>query len=227
MTAESPARAERLSASPPLFDSPFLDRFTRVHPALPAALYGPAAAVLVVASVRASGWLTALPAFLTGYLVWTLTEYWVHRLVFHWEPSCGWGRRLHWTLHGIHHEHPNDVRRVVMPPVVSLPVAAVAMALFELLPGRGVGHAVTAGFFTAYAVYETVHYRVHHHRPSSRVGRTLRRRHLLHHFDDHERGFGVSCPYWDHVFGTAPRTRTGRAGEPGTPLGDGGSQPAG
>ena len=27
---------------------------------------------------------------------------------------------------------------------------------------------------------------------------------MRHHFQDDERGFGVSAPYWDRVFGTAP-----------------------
>jgi sterol desaturase/sphingolipid hydroxylase (fatty acid hydroxylase superfamily) len=28
---------------------------------------------------------------------------------------------------------------------------------------------------------------------------------MRHHFQDDERGFGVSAPYWDRVFGTHPR----------------------
>ena len=33
---------------------------------------------------------------------------------------------------------------------------------------------------------------------------------MRHHFQDDERGFGISAPYWDTVFGTAPqRTGTG------------------
>ena len=31
---------------------------------------------------------------------------------------------------------------------------------------------------------------------------------MRHHFQDDERGFGISAPYWDMVFGTAPQ-RTG------------------
>jgi sterol desaturase/sphingolipid hydroxylase (fatty acid hydroxylase superfamily) len=27
---------------------------------------------------------------------------------------------------------------------------------------------------------------------------------MRHHFQNHERGYGVSAPFWDHVFGTAP-----------------------
>ena len=50
-----------------------------------------------------------------------------------------------------------------------------------------------------------VHYHVHHHRPRTRVGRRLRELHMRHHFQDDERGFGVSAPYWDRVFGTRGR----------------------
>ena len=49
-----------------------------------------------------------------------------------------------------------------------------------------------------------IHYHVHHHRPRTRVGRWLRELHMRHHFQDDERGFGVSAPYWDRVFGTHP-----------------------
>ena len=31
---------------------------------------------------------------------------------------------------------------------------------------------------------------------------------MRHHFQDDERGFGVSAPYWDRVFGTRGRTRS-------------------
>jgi sterol desaturase/sphingolipid hydroxylase (fatty acid hydroxylase superfamily) len=30
---------------------------------------------------------------------------------------------------------------------------------------------------------------------------------MRHHFQDDERGFGVSAPYWDRVFGTESRGR--------------------
>jgi sterol desaturase/sphingolipid hydroxylase (fatty acid hydroxylase superfamily) len=43
---------------------------------------------------------------------------------------------------------------------------------------------------------------VHHAEPKTRLGLTLRRLHLMHHFRDPERGFGVSAPWWDYVFKT-------------------------
>ena len=65
--------------------------------------------------------------------------------------------------------------------------------------------AFSAGFLAGYLAYDMVHYAVHHHVPRTAVGRRLRELHMRHHFQDDERGFGVSAPYWDRVFGTAPR----------------------
>ena len=72
-----------------------------------------------------------------GYFFWTLTEYWMHRLVFHFEPEEGIGARLHWIIHGVHHDHPNDPLRLVMPPSVSVPLALIFFGLFvAVLPDR-------------------------------------------------------------------------------------------
>jgi sterol desaturase/sphingolipid hydroxylase (fatty acid hydroxylase superfamily) len=30
---------------------------------------------------------------------------------------------------------------------------------------------------------------------------------MRHHFQDDTRGFGISAPYWDEIFGTSPRVR--------------------
>ncbi|MFM9694111.1 sterol desaturase family protein [Streptomyces europaeiscabiei] len=202
---ESAGRADRLRASPPMFRSRFLDCFTRVHPAVPPLLHGPVVLLLLAWAVRHTGALLLLVYVLLGYGVWTLTEYWVHRALFHFTPRSAWGRRAHWMAHGVHHDHPNDPRRLVMPPSVTVPGAYGAYELFHLLAGTGPGAALTGGFVAGYVVYDVLHFHMHHHRPSTALGRRLRNRHLRHHFQDERRGFGVSCPYWDHVFGTAPR----------------------
>jgi len=59
-----------------------------------------------------------------------------------------------------------------------------------------------------YLIYDMTHYYVHHYKPKNRVGKLMRELHMRHHFQDDERGFGVSAPYWDKVFGTAPRARS-------------------
>ncbi|MGK5630462.1 sterol desaturase family protein [Streptomyces sp. URMC 123] len=212
--ASRTSRGEALRASPPMFASPFLDRFSRVHPALPPVLYLPLAVCLTVLAARLTGPLPTAGWALLGYGLWTLTEYWVHRAVFHWVPRGRRGRRLHWMVHGVHHDHPDDPRRLVMPPLVSLPGAAAAGLLLTHLLGPGRGRAAMAGYVLGYLAYDMVHFRLHHHRPATALGRALRRRHLQHHFQDDRRGFGVSCPYWDHVFGTAPARARRRPSAP-------------
>ena len=197
-------RSELLKASPPMFESPWLDRFTRVHPIVPVLIYLPAICVLFAVGAGRSGVLNAIGLALGGYAVWTLTEYWLHRVVFHFEPEDGIGARLHWMIHGVHHDHPNDPLRLVMPPSASVPLALAFCFVFWLVLGTDAAPAFSAGFLGGYLAYDMVHYHVHHHRPRTRVGRRLRELHMRHHFQDHERGFGVSAPYWDRVFGTRP-----------------------
>ena len=74
---------------------------------------------------------------------------------------------------------------------------------------RKAAPAFAAGFFAGYLAYDMTHYYLHHFRPRSRLGRRLRELHMRHHFQDDTRGFGVSAPWWDHAFGTAPRSRRG------------------
>jgi sterol desaturase/sphingolipid hydroxylase (fatty acid hydroxylase superfamily) len=199
------SRADLLRASPPLFASPRLDRFTRVHPIVPVLIFGPA---IVLCSLMAYRRLSseALPVVIVaGYGFWTLCEYWIHRTVFHLEPKSDLGVRLHWIIHGVHHDHPNDPRRLVMPPIVSVPLALCFAAIFYAIAGLPDAWGVAAGFFAGYLLYDMLHYSLHHARPRSGLGRYLHELHMRHHFQDEERGFGVSAPWWDRVFGTAFR----------------------
>jgi dihydroceramide fatty acyl 2-hydroxylase len=200
-------RTEYLKASPPMFDSPLLDRFTRVHPIVPVLIYLPAICVLFAAGAGRAGLWNSIGLLMGGYAVWTLTEYWLHRIVFHFEPEDGIGARLHWMIHGVHHDHPNDPMRLVMPPSASIPLALLFGGVFWLVLGNHWWMPFTAGFLAGYLAYDMIHYHVHHHQPRTAVGRKLRELHMRHHFQDDERGFGVSAPYWDHVFGTPPEKR--------------------
>ena len=188
-----------------MFDNDFLDRFTRVHPIVPVVLFVPVILFLGHTGAERAGTASMLGWAAGGYAFWTLTEYWLHRVVFHFEPEGGIGKRIHWMIHGVHHDHPNDPLRLVMPPSASIPLASAFVALFWLALGGQAAPGFAAGFLAGYLAYDMLHYHVHHHRPRTRVGRRLRELHMRHHFQDHERGYGVSAPYWDHVFGTAPQ----------------------
>jgi dihydroceramide fatty acyl 2-hydroxylase len=201
-------RSDELKASPPMFENRVLDRFTRVHPAVPVVIFGPVIAVLTIEGARREGIGSALALVVAGYVFWTLFEYWLHRVVFHFEPEGGIGARLHWMIHGVHHDHPNDPMRLVMPPSVSVPLGALVLAVFWLVLGWDASLAFGGGFLAGYLAYDMLHYHVHHHLPRTAVGHRLRELHMRHHFQDHERGFGISAPYWDWVFGTALQSGT-------------------
>jgi dihydroceramide fatty acyl 2-hydroxylase len=207
-------RSDELKASPPMFESKALDFFTRVHPAVPPLLFGPAIAALLGTAFGRLGVLEALGLAVAGYVFWTLFEYWLHRIVFHFEPEDGLGARLHWMIHGVHHDHPNDPLRLVMPPSVSVPLGLGVLAIFWAVLGYDAALAFGGGFLVGYLAYDMIHYHVHHHQPRTALGHLLRELHMRHHFQDEERGFGISAPYWDRVFGTAPERSGNRAAAP-------------
>jgi dihydroceramide fatty acyl 2-hydroxylase len=188
-----------------MFESDLLDRLSRVHPAVPPAIFLPAIAVLFVVGARELTTAGTIGLALAGWLFWTLTEYWLHRLVFHFEPESGPLARFHWIIHGVHHDHPNDPLRLVMPPSVSIPLAAAFYGLFVLVLGVPAGRIFAAGFLSGYLAYDMAHYYMHHCRPKSRFGKLMRGLHMRHHFQDDTKGFGVSAPFWDVVFGTTLR----------------------
>jgi dihydroceramide fatty acyl 2-hydroxylase len=205
----APERTARLSASPPLFSNRFLDFFSRVHPAVPAIIFVPVIGGLIAAGLsRDVGGAETVLLVLAGFAIWTLAEYWLHRKFFHWEPDNAIGRRMHFIIHGVHHDHPNDRMRLVMPPGASIPLAALFFGLFWLLFGLPTAYPLFAGFLVGYLAYDYTHYWLHHFVPKSTLGKRLREQHMRHHFQDHRFGYGVSSPLWDAVFGTLPRKRS-------------------
>jgi dihydroceramide fatty acyl 2-hydroxylase len=196
-----------LRDSPKMFESRLLDALSRVHPTVVPAIFGPAIVLLAAWGLERVSVLGMVGLAAGGYAMWTLFEYWLHRVVFHFEPEKGLGARLHWIIHGIHHEHPNDPLRLVMPPSVSLPLGALVFGAIYLVFGARYAPGLGAGFFAGYLLYDMIHYYVHHFRPRGRLGRVLRERHMRHHFQDETKGFGISAPYWDEVFRTSSRRR--------------------
>jgi dihydroceramide fatty acyl 2-hydroxylase len=203
-----------LCASPRLFENPILDKLSRVHWTVPLVVYLPVVAILAGVSLNAFAPPPVLALAALGYLLWTLTEYLGHRFLFHYEFPGAIGARIHYLIHGVHHVHPNDPLRLVMPVLLSAPIMLIAHGVARLLFGMPLGYPVLMGFVLGYLGYDMVHYHVHHRTPRTRLGIALRRAHMLHHFRDPARGFGVSAPYWDDVFGTAHARTKGAAVSP-------------
>jgi sterol desaturase/sphingolipid hydroxylase (fatty acid hydroxylase superfamily) len=207
---ESQRRTDLLKASPPMFETAWLDKLSRVHPAVPVVIFVPAIGILASFALARVPVLTAVLLIAGGYLFWSLTEYWIHRAIFHFEPEDGVGARFHWIIHGVHHDHPNDPLRLVMPPSVSVPLSSLFCLGFWAVLGTPHWYAFGTGFLAGYLVYDMTHYYLHHHKPRTRFGRWLRELHMRHHFQDDTVGFGISAPYWDKAFGTYSNRRRRR-----------------
>jgi sterol desaturase/sphingolipid hydroxylase (fatty acid hydroxylase superfamily) len=188
-----------------MFENDLLDAISRTHFAFVPIVFLPAIAWLLWESVQHGTGLLATAAIAAGgLLAWTLVEYWLHRTLFHWEPKAGWGERMHFLIHGVHHEWPHDKYRLVLPPGASVPLFVLFLLLWVGVFGTA-GWAFQAGFTSGYVVYDLMHYYVHHARPKHRWLRRLQGHHASHHFNKkfQEKRFGVSSPLWDYVFGTA------------------------
>ena len=186
-----------------MFESDFMESFSRVHPVTPLVLYMPVVGYMLYVALwqRKLSILAVAGLFLLGIVLWTLTEYLIHRYIFHYEPKTHFGKRLHYIIHGVHHDYPNDARRLVMPPSISIPLAFLFYGLF-LLIFRRLAPSVFAGLVFGYVCYDMLHYATHHFPMKRGLWLWLRQYHLRHHYKDDDVGFGISSPLWDFVFGT-------------------------
>jgi len=207
-----------------MFRSGFIEAFTKVHPIVPALIFVPVLAYFLWTGLAAAGPLLLVPAVLGGVLFWTLTEYVLHRWLFHIAPTNIISKMIYVYLHGIHHHYPDDHYRLVMVPVISVPLATLFYFGFAaVLPAEFVAGAF-AGLTIGYLAYDYGHWATHHikiprsawAKPLAMMLKGQRKRHLRHHFGDHTRGFGVSTGLWDHVFRTVDPVLAG--GQPTAPV---------
>lgn len=195
---------KRTGESIRIFKNPILESFTHVHPIIPLLLWVPVILFLfyrgiLVKNVNALEFCTL---FVFGILLWTLTEYALHRFVFHWNSKSAAGKYFVFLFHGLHHDDPQDPTRLVMPPVPAILIISLFWLLFSaVFPMRYID--VIMGFFlVGYLCYDYIHYATHHFAMTSPIGKFLRKYHLQHHYAGERSRYGVSSPLWDYVFGT-------------------------
>jgi sterol desaturase/sphingolipid hydroxylase (fatty acid hydroxylase superfamily) len=199
-----PPRADR-PVSIRVFQNATLEWISRAHPITPIIWYGPFIVWSWVDGILGRGFVGTLELFLGGMLFFTLFEYGLHRLVFHGllrAAHDGPSRFRAFMAHGYHHEFPNDKMRLVMPPMISWPLAVVFTLAYFFIIGRASFFPVLTGTMTGYIAYDWVHYYTHHFHPRGGVGKWMRVYHLRHHYQDPNAHYGVSSPLWDVVFGT-------------------------
>lgn len=142
--------------------------------------------------------------FLLGLSCWVIVEYLMHRFVLHRQGD---------TSHKPHHENPKDISELF----ISWKYVAVVSVLFcgfwlIFFPASQV-LLIYLGVILGYAMYETVHYRVHHCKAKNRMMKYLRKHHLQHHFTKDECNYSIVFPPIDYMFRTARRTKSQEQGD--------------
>ena len=198
--------SNRAEQSVRLFRNGFLEALTHVHPIVPLLFWGPVAAGLLWRSLTVhglpAGRVLALGA--SAIFIWTLTEYCLHRFVFHFPATSRAGKYLVFLFHGVHHATPRDKTRLVMPPAGGIIVMAVLYPIFRLAVPAPWIEPFCAFFIIGYLVYDYVHYATHHFAMQTPLLHFLKVYHLQHHYGAKGLRYGVSSPLWDRVFGTYP-----------------------
>jgi sterol desaturase/sphingolipid hydroxylase (fatty acid hydroxylase superfamily) len=187
-----------------MFENKFLESFTKVHYLTPVVIFVPVVLYFLYRSVfvfelnilKIAGFIAV------GVLAWTFTEYILHRFVFHFMPKSEFGKRLHFIFHGVHHDYPNDSRRLVMAPGISITLAVIFYSLFYFLFGQFYVAPFFTGYVAGYIFYDMTHYAIHHFNFKNKFWLNLKKHHMIHHYMDGNNGYGVSSKLWDHVFGT-------------------------
>mmetsp|Transcript_12056 Transcript_12056/g.21608 ORF Transcript_12056/g.21608 Transcript_12056/m.21608 type:complete len:239 (-) Transcript_12056:270-986(-) len=193
--------------APLFFANPLLESITKTPWWMVPLIWVPIFSAVMVHAVRQLGLpLVVVPAFLLyGIVAWQFLEYTIHRFVFHIHCVSPLGMTLQFLFHGCHHKFPCDGLRLVFPPLpASLLVLLVRWILNQIF-APAPATALFAGMGFGYVIYDVVHYHLHHSPDfCDRVWilKDLRRRHLRHHYDDSEKGFGISSVGIDVVFGT-------------------------
>lgn len=197
--------------SPRMFENDVLDYFSRAHPISVPLIFVPMVLYFFYSAFLIHGVniLNAVGIFFLGVVIWTLFEYFLHRYLFHLQVDTDWGRRLHFMIHGCHHDYPNDSMRLVIPTGASLALAVMVywacyfFIVFLFGGSMGTLHAFFASFVTGYIAYDMMHYATHYAKFKNKWFREIQKNHLDHHYVDHDKGFGLSNVFWDRVFGTA------------------------
>ncbi len=185
-----------------LFKNDILEGLSKIHFAVPLFIFIPAIIFFIYQALEADiSFLQFAGYFAVGICVWTVTEYILHRFVFHYYPTSDWGKKIHFIFHGIHHDYPRDAKRLVMPPSASIPLATLFYFIFSfLLAKQSELNSFFPGFLLGYLIYDMMHYAMHHYNFKSTFLKKIKDHHMLHHYNDSSKGYGVSSKIWDTIF---------------------------
>ncbi len=179
-----------------MYESDFIEFFSKVHPSMPFLFWIPVASWVIGAAVLhgTTTWQLALGLLPVGFFTWQLMEYFIHKHVFHAWPG--------WTGHGFHHKYPDDDTRLVMPLPVSIVLASLIYAGLSLFGRPDLTVPLWFGIVVGYLWYDFTHWSTHHRTPLTEWGRRQRAHHMAHHFANPDLNFGLSHMWIDRLLGS-------------------------
>ncbi|NNF02604.1 MAG: fatty acid hydroxylase [Bacteroidia bacterium] len=191
-----------------LFENHLFEALTRTHISVPLSIFYGSSLIIILYFILVNGFSFGLTMlyFLGGLIVFSLTEYFAHRYLFHLKANTPRKEKLQYMLHGVHHEYPKDKGRLAMPPLVSITLAILFLTFYNSIMGHP-GFIFGSGFMSGYASYLMVHYIVHAWKPPKNFFKILWINHAIHHYQNPNVAFGVSSPLWDVIFRTLPKKK--------------------
>ncbi len=184
-----------------LFRSPGLERLTVVSVPAFLMLWSVGLPLIAWAAFDTASTPLAIALAASGILAWSLTEYSLHRFVFHWQPRWPPLANLVFIMHGNHHADPNDPLRNLMPPIASVPIGALFWLAAWLFLGPA-GSWFFLGFMVGYVAYDLIHYACHQRPMKGRLARMFKQNHMRHHHGRKNGNYAITAMIWDRVFGT-------------------------
>lgn len=127
-----------------------------------------------------------------GIATWPAMEYTLHRFLGHqWKVKTLF-RKEHQTHHAV---------KDFFAPAYYKAIAAIAVIGAMVLFRAPIIYAFS--FTAMYLFYEWTHYSFHRYPPKTKWGAKMRKHHFAHHYMNANKNFGVTLPWFDHVFNSA------------------------
>ncbi|WP_124069297.1 sterol desaturase family protein [Filibacter tadaridae] len=144
-------------------------------------------------------------AIAIGMLTYATSEYIVHRFLFHIKtPKNPFLLKVIKRLHYDHHVDPNDLKLLFLPLWFSIPGFVIySLIVFSIAKSSALAIAFATGLVAYFLFYEWKHYIAHKPiKPRTRLGKNIKKHHLLHHFMNENYWFGVTHTSFDKTLGT-------------------------
>ncbi|WP_033829717.1 sterol desaturase family protein [Bacillus andreraoultii] len=144
-------------------------------------------------------------SLIIGMITYALSEYLVHRFLFHMKtPKSPFLLKIIKRLHFDHHVDPRNLKLLFLPIWFSIPNFSILGGIFYLITNNfPLTMAFIVGLITYFLYYEWTHYVAHRPiKPLTKIGDTIKKAHLWHHYKNENYWFGVTHMTVDKTLGT-------------------------